>query len=126
MLDPVRAAQLAGHLDGCTACDELVAWSTRAAGSCLRDKRRKHFEAAETALRAALAIVERALRLRPDETPGRLAPLRFTLARARWDAGRDRPRAIALARQAAEAQLRPGESVIQADISAWLAAHAPR
>jgi anti-sigma factor RsiW len=28
-LDPARAEQLAGHLDGCAACDELVAWSMR-------------------------------------------------------------------------------------------------
>ena len=75
MLDPVRAEHLDGHVDGCTACDELA--------------------------------------------------LRFTLARALWDAGRDRPRAIALARQAAEAQIRPRESVTRAEISAWLAAHAP-
>ncbi|HEX3480956.1 MAG TPA: serine/threonine-protein kinase [Kofleriaceae bacterium] len=74
----------------------------------------------------AVPILERALKLRPDETPGHLAPPRFLLARALWDAGRDRPRAIALARQAAEAQIAPGEGVTQAEISAWVAAHAPR
>jgi hypothetical protein len=42
------------------------------------------------------------------------------------DAGRDRPRAVALARQAAGIPIRPGAGVTEAEISAWLAAHAPR
>jgi tetratricopeptide (TPR) repeat protein/predicted Ser/Thr protein kinase len=71
----------------------------------------------------AVPILERALRLRPDETAVRLAPLRFVLARALWDVGRDRPRAIALAREAASAPIRPGEVVTQADVAAWLAGH---
>ncbi|HEX3758200.1 MAG TPA: tetratricopeptide repeat protein [Kofleriaceae bacterium] len=74
----------------------------------------------------AVPVLERALRLRSGETPGRAAPLRFALARALWDAGRDRPRAVALARQAAGIPIRPGEGVTEAEISAWLAAHAPR
>jgi tetratricopeptide (TPR) repeat protein len=73
----------------------------------------------------AVAPLERALRLRSEDTPARAAPIRFALARALWDAGRDRPRAIALARQASGSSFRPGEGVTQEQISAWLASHAP-
>jgi tetratricopeptide (TPR) repeat protein/predicted Ser/Thr protein kinase len=73
----------------------------------------------------AVALLERALRLRSEDTPARAAPIRFALARALWDAARDRPRAIALARQASGTSLRRGEGVTQEDISAWLAVHDP-
>jgi eukaryotic-like serine/threonine-protein kinase len=74
----------------------------------------------------AVPVLERALQLRRDDPPTRTGPVWFALARALWDAGRDRPRAIALARQAATAPLRTGEGVTQAEIAAWLASHAPR
>lgn len=73
----------------------------------------------------AVAPLERALRLRSEDTPARAAPIRFALARALWDAGRDRPRAIALARQASGTSLRPGEGVTQEAIAAWIASHTP-
>jgi tetratricopeptide (TPR) repeat protein len=72
----------------------------------------------------AVPLLERALRLRADDTPARAAPLRFALACALWETGRDRPGALALARQAAATSIRPGEGVTQAEISAWLAVHA--
>lgn len=74
----------------------------------------------------AASLLERALRLRSDDMPSRSAPLRFALARALWESGGDRPRAIALARQAAATSIRPGEGVTQDEIAAWLAVHAPR
>ena len=74
----------------------------------------------------AVPVLERALRLRTDETPSRMAPLWFALARALWEVGSDRPRAVALASQAAAPALRPGDGVTHDDIAAWLAVHTPR
>ena len=72
-----------------------------------------------------------ALRRRGDDVtclvrnPAKAAPLRFTLARALWDASLDRPRAIALARQAGATVLRGGEGVTPDQVASWLAAHDP-
>jgi len=74
---------------------------------------------------AAVPLLERALRIRADDTPAKAAPLRFTLARALWDAGLDHPRAVALARLAATTPPRGGEGVTQDQVASWLAAHDP-
>lgn len=59
--------------------------------------------------------------------PADAAEIRFTLARALWDAGRDRPRAVRLAIEArgllAAAGLR--KQVALAEVQAWLAPRAP-
>jgi len=69
----------------------------------------------------AVATAERALALatsRPESTtPDELAETHFTLARALSDAGRDRPRALELARQAASEQL---DATKRAEITKWL------
>jgi hypothetical protein len=48
----------------------------------------------------------------------------FSLALALWDDGRDRPRALALARRAATTEVEVTESVTHEPIAAWLAARA--
>jgi predicted Ser/Thr protein kinase len=74
----------------------------------------------------AVPVLERALRLRADDTPAKSAAVRFSLARALWDASvGDRPRAVTLARQAAATPIRAGEGVTHEQVTAWLAAHAP-
>jgi tetratricopeptide (TPR) repeat protein/tRNA A-37 threonylcarbamoyl transferase component Bud32 len=87
---------------------------------------------AEDALRAghpveAVALVTRALALQPPERsrPRALADLRFTLARALWDADQDRPRARALAGQARDGygERSPRARAQVARVDAWLGAH---
>ncbi|HEY4119866.1 MAG TPA: serine/threonine-protein kinase [Byssovorax sp.] len=76
----------------------------------------------------AAPILERALRLREGHAPPRLlAEARFALARALVDAGGDRARSIALAKDAADGYASAGRAFGQerADVAAWLAAHAP-
>jgi hypothetical protein len=73
----------------------------------------------------AVPAAQRALALateQPEATsPDELAEARFVLARALWAASRDRPRALALARDAgALAEASPDR---RAAIEAWLAEH---
>jgi eukaryotic-like serine/threonine-protein kinase len=70
----------------------------------------------------AAPLLERALRLRTDGSEV-AAEYTFSLARALWELGRERPRALALARQAAATGVQITESVTQEQIAAWLAAH---
>jgi tetratricopeptide (TPR) repeat protein len=55
-----------------------------------------------------------------------LATSRFALARALWGAGRERPRAVALARQARDAYQAAGPqaSAALATVTTWLSSHA--
>jgi len=73
----------------------------------------------------ALAPAERAIALlaKPDAhaDPGQLARVRFVLARALWDANRDRRRAHELATQARAAL----DGADAGEVAAWLATHAP-
>jgi eukaryotic-like serine/threonine-protein kinase len=79
---------------------------------------------------AALRWFERALRLRQDDkkqnSPPLVAETQFGLARALWDAKRDRARALMLARSA-RAGYADGHHVEDlARVDAWLAARTPR
>jgi len=75
----------------------------------------------------AIGLLERALRIREAEhgDEAELARTRFALARALWDSGRDRSRAVQLA-TAARGELvaagRAGERKLPA-LDAWLASH---
>ena len=71
----------------------------------------------------AVPSLERALKMRerPGTRPRELAETRFALARASWDAGGDRARAIELARAAAEADRgNVGRAEALAAEEAWL------
>jgi tetratricopeptide (TPR) repeat protein len=74
--------------------------------------------------KSALAPLERGLQLRESGEPnGRLvAETRFALARALWDASRDRARALTLAKTARDAYSRAGDLKKVADVEAWLSA----
>jgi tetratricopeptide (TPR) repeat protein/predicted Ser/Thr protein kinase len=79
----------------------------------------------------AVGLLEHALHLREsaaDEiAPTELADTRFQLARALWSAGRERPRAVELAR-AARPPLADGGPAVSREleqVDAWLSAHAP-
>jgi tetratricopeptide (TPR) repeat protein/predicted Ser/Thr protein kinase len=72
---------------------------------------------------AAAPLLERALRLRADDPSRAEAEYAFSLARALWELGHERPRALTLARQAAATGVLVTESVTQDQISAWLASH---
>lgn len=78
----------------------------------------------------ALPPLERALEVRERQPVPRgwLEDTRFTLARALWDSGRDRARALELARQARAgfAALGEAERTHRAEVEAWLAARGDR
>ena len=76
-----------------------------------------HLDAALASLESALAMAS----IRPYERP----ELQFLIARALWDAGRDRRRARALADEARRgfAELGAGHEKSVAEIDAWLARH---
>jgi len=75
----------------------------------------------------AVAWLERALRVSQGEgvAVSLVGAVRFELARALWEEGRDRPRAAALAREAiAVYRAAPGTHTReQAEVEAWLRAH---
>jgi len=78
--------------------------------------------------RDAVAPLARAydLRSRLDPEPSRLGETAFALAQALWRRShRDRPRALALAAEAARAYARTPETQTLADIRLWLKQHAP-
>jgi tetratricopeptide (TPR) repeat protein len=79
---------------------------------------------------AAVRWFERALRLREDAkkqaSPLLLAESRFGLARALWEANRERPRALSLARSARAGYADGHHGDDLAKVDAWLAARAPR
>jgi len=74
---------------------------------------------------SALVPLERAFKIREDhETdPGRRAETRFALARALWEAGRDRPRARLLAEEARDGYARAVEKPRLAEVESWLRGH---
>ncbi len=73
--------------------------------------------------RKAAEVLEQAVAGRPDskQTPGERAWARFYLARALWDAGLDRPRALRLAEEARELFAGMGERYAKplAELDAW-------
>jgi eukaryotic-like serine/threonine-protein kinase len=75
----------------------------------------------------AVVLAERAVKVREDGSApaGEEAEARFVLARALWDASRERPRALAVAEQAREAyrEAGDGEATALAEVEAWLRAH---
>jgi hypothetical protein len=75
---------------------------------------------------AAVSNLEHALRIRldPDFDPALLAETRFGLARALWESGGDRTRALSLARAAREAYERNNRPRQLSAVDAWLAVHA--
>jgi tetratricopeptide (TPR) repeat protein len=75
---------------------------------------------------SALVVLERALALRQKslDKPDDLADTRFVLARALWDAGRDRGRAHTLATQARDAYATRAEHKNElAEVNRWLEKH---
>jgi len=72
----------------------------------------------------AIPIVERGLGLEVHDSVT-LADARFTLARALWDSGRDRPRARQLAAQARDiyAKLGAGFKKEMGEVEPWIASH---
>jgi eukaryotic-like serine/threonine-protein kinase len=72
----------------------------------------------------AVSFAERAVRVSEEgnASPVVLAEVRFVLARASWDAGHDRSRALALAQQALDAYQQAGaaKAIARAEIEAWL------
>jgi eukaryotic-like serine/threonine-protein kinase len=72
----------------------------------------------------AVVLADRAVKVRKDgDAPtGDLAEARFVLARALWDASRERPRALAVAEQAREAyrEAGHGKATELAEVEAWL------
>jgi tetratricopeptide (TPR) repeat protein len=78
-----------------------------------------HFTEAIAHLQRALTIIEAKAPMPED-----LGELRFALARALWGAGKDRPRAVDLARKARESYAKvPARQKEIAEIDAWLAGH---
>jgi eukaryotic-like serine/threonine-protein kinase len=75
---------------------------------------------------SAVSYFERALRIRKsmDSDPTLGAETRFGLARALWESGGDRARALSLARSAREAYAPSNRPRQLAEVDAWLAAHA--
>jgi tetratricopeptide (TPR) repeat protein len=74
--------------------------------------------------RQAVELLERALHIRErqDPDPGRLAETGFALARALWETGTDRSRALTLGRNALEASRRaPLSRGRTTEIAAWVA-----
>lgn len=75
---------------------------------------------------AAIEHLERALPLFPEHgMPGEREEAKFALARALWEAGRDRPRAVALAKEARAGYARfgAGHASARTEVDAWLASH---
>jgi tetratricopeptide (TPR) repeat protein len=108
--DIERAVRTSGHVN--------LAYGLHGLGACAL---------AERAPARALAPLEQALALRESREgdPLELAETRFALARAIWDAGGDRSRAVALAAAAAEALATrgPAGAALARDIEAWRATH---
>jgi eukaryotic-like serine/threonine-protein kinase len=79
---------------------------------------------------AAVRWFERALRLRQDDkkqnNPLLVAQTQFGLARALWDANRDRPRALSLARSARAGYGDGHHGDALAKVNSWLVARTPR
>jgi tetratricopeptide (TPR) repeat protein/predicted Ser/Thr protein kinase len=75
----------------------------------------------------AIPPLERALAIRERMDRGRLAEAQFALARALWDSGRDRERALRLAADARDGYLRarPEATRLIAEVQAWLAQRLP-
>jgi tetratricopeptide (TPR) repeat protein len=75
---------------------------------------------------AAVSYLERALRIREEKgsDPTLVAETRFGLARALWEGGGDRGRALSLARSAREAYAPNNRPRQLAEVDAWLAFHA--
>jgi tetratricopeptide (TPR) repeat protein len=75
----------------------------------------------------SLSALERALALREGRPgfPTTLARIRFDLAQALWESGKDQARARTLAAQAREAYANggPGNASERAAVDAWLARH---
>ncbi len=67
---------------------------------------------------AAVPLLERALRLAPEEAA---TETRFVLARALWESKQDRPRALELAARARSDWQRRGNAPRLAEVSQWLA-----
>jgi len=74
---------------------------------------------------SAIVPLERAFKIREDhETdPSRRAETRFALARALWDAGRDRVRARLLAQEARDTYAQAVAKPKLAEVESWLRAH---
>jgi serine/threonine-protein kinase len=109
-----RAVAILEKLGG--ANDLTLAGPLTALGEC---------ELAQGKAGEAVAVLERAAALRGDHGGGpiHVAETRFALARALWDSGGDRRRAVTLATQARDGA-RHGHD--RAGIEAWLAAHAAK
>ena len=73
----------------------------------------------------AIPVLERAIAIRTKENAGDedLAESRFSLARALWDAGKDRARAKELAKQAHDGYEQGAQKQEAEKVSAWIAAH---
>lgn len=67
---------------------------------------------------AAVPLLERALRLAPDEAA---TETRFVLAQALWETKQDRPRTLELATRARDDWRRRGNALRLAEVSQWLA-----
>jgi len=80
---------------------------------------RRHAEVAQQVLEQALAI-----RLAANADPGSVGWTERELARAVWDAGHDRKRAVAVARDAEAATIASGDREQLEKIHAWQASHA--
>ena len=79
--------------------------------------------------RAAVVALERAHELAEREALAvfQRPRVNFALARALWDSGRDRRRALTLAREALTGYSAVGGARLEhAEVEAWLAARAPR
>jgi len=75
----------------------------------------------------ALPLLERAVTIDlPDHMPvfDAVGPS-FTLARALWDTGRDRERAVALAQNARDRLAAAGDSQVLPEVERWLSQHRP-
>jgi serine/threonine protein kinase/tetratricopeptide (TPR) repeat protein len=74
---------------------------------------------------AAIAPLERALRIRDaqENDPTFVAETRFALAKALWDSGGDRARAVSLARTAKDKYAAEQASSELGEVDAWLASH---
>jgi eukaryotic-like serine/threonine-protein kinase len=73
----------------------------------------------------AVQLLDEALSIREEQEPRaiRIAETRFTLARALWDEGRDRRRALSLAREAQKNFAALATAARERAASAWLATH---
>jgi serine/threonine-protein kinase len=108
-----RSIAMYERLDGVTALS--IADPLTALGECELDMRKPG---------EALAHLERASALRGDHGGGpvAVAETRFGLARALWDTGGDRHRAVTLATRALDAA---HYGTDRASVKAWLASHTP-